>query len=83
MQVIQHKVSIELAVTLTVIKISNPSACSFQPAYSDFTLNLFELRIARHKFGLAGLRQRGGKDAGVKYFPVDVVSKNLSLMQLA
>jgi len=33
----------------------------FKPADPDFALNLFEIGIARHKFGLAGLRQRGGK----------------------
>ena len=56
---------------------------SFHPTDFDLALNLFELGIARDEFGLAGLGQRGGKDAGARYVPVDVVSKNLSLMQLA
>jgi len=56
---------------------------SFQPPDPNFTLNLFEPGIARHKFGLAGLRPRRGKSVDARYFPIDVVSKNLSLMQLA
>ncbi|MFH1970099.1 MAG: hypothetical protein ABIJ53_07245 [Verrucomicrobiota bacterium] len=50
---------------------------SFQPSDFDFTLNLFELDVACHQFGFPELRQRGGKDAGARSFPVDVVSKNL------
>ena len=65
---VENKIAgISLLAAFLGVAIAGSLHGSFQPADSDFALSLFELGIARHKFGLAGLRQRGGKDTGTRY----------------